>query len=52
MLRGGSPEFFKIAIDHLAETLADNRVVILKDQQHIAMDTAPDLFAQILTFLK
>lgn len=52
MLGGDSPSFFRLAIEKLAATLPDNRVVVMPGQQHIAMDTAPDLFLrEVMTFL-
>lgn len=52
MLGGGSPPRFKMAIDTLSATLPNCRVVVLPGQQHIAIDTAPDLFIrEVLTFL-
>ena len=46
MLGGDSPPMFKQAIDALASGLPRSRTVILAGQQHIAIDTAPALFAQ------
>jgi len=52
LLGGDSPPFFKAAIDALHAALPNNHVVVLPGQQHIAIDTAPDLFAQeVLEFL-
>jgi pimeloyl-ACP methyl ester carboxylesterase len=52
MVGGNSPPRFKVAIDTLSATLPNCQVVILPDQQHIAMDTAPDLFIrELLAFL-
>ena len=52
LLGGDSPPLFKDAIDALAAALPDNRVVVLPGQQHIAIDTAPDLFVrEVLSFL-
>ena len=52
MVGGDSPTFFKVAIDTLSATLPNCRVAILPGQQHIAMDTAPDLFIrEVLAFL-
>jgi pimeloyl-ACP methyl ester carboxylesterase len=49
---GHSPSRFKVAIDTLGATLPNGRVVVLPGQQHIAMDTAPDLFTrELLAFL-
>jgi pimeloyl-ACP methyl ester carboxylesterase len=52
LLGGDSPAFFKAAIDALDATLPNCQIVILPGQQHIAIDTAPDLFVQeVLAFL-
>ena len=52
MVGGDSPPRFKVAIDTLSATLPNCRVVVLHGQQHIAMDTAPDLFIrEVLAFL-
>jgi len=53
LLGGDSPAFFKAAIEVVNNTLPNSRVVILPGQQHIAIDTAPDLFVrEVMTFLK
>jgi len=53
MLGGNSPPMFKEAIEALASVLPRTRTVILAGQQHIAIDTAPVLFAQeVRNFLK
>jgi pimeloyl-ACP methyl ester carboxylesterase len=46
LLGGDSPELFKVSIEALHDALPYSRVVVLPGQQHIAIDTAPDLFAQ------
>jgi pimeloyl-ACP methyl ester carboxylesterase len=46
MLGGNSPPMFKDAIDALAAAVPRSRTVVLAGQQHIAIDTAPELFAQ------
>jgi pimeloyl-ACP methyl ester carboxylesterase len=46
MLGGNSPPMFKEAIEALRSALPQSRTVILAGQQHIAIDTAPALFAQ------
>lgn len=52
LLGGDSPQFFKAAIEALHATLPNNRIVVLPGQQHIAIDTAPDLFVhEVQTFL-
>jgi pimeloyl-ACP methyl ester carboxylesterase len=53
LLGGDSPGFFKAAIDELNAALPGSRVVVLPGQQHIAMETAPELFVrEVLRFLK
>ncbi|MFZ1755511.1 MAG: alpha/beta hydrolase [Caldilineaceae bacterium] len=44
LLGGDSPPLFQKAIELVNSTLPNSQVVILPGQQHIAMDTAPDLF--------
>ena len=52
LLGGDSPAFFGAAIDLLHRTLPNNRVVVLPGQQHVAINTAPDLFLrEVLQFL-
>jgi pimeloyl-ACP methyl ester carboxylesterase len=52
LLGGDSPEFFKAAIAALEAALPKARVVVMPGQQHIAMDTAPDLLVrEVLEFL-
>lgn len=53
MLGEMSPPVFKTATEMLASALPRSRTVVLAGQQHIAIDTAPKLFAQeVLSFLK
>jgi pimeloyl-ACP methyl ester carboxylesterase len=52
LLGGDSPEFFRIAIQQLHDTLPNNRLVVMPGQQHVAMNTAPELFLkEVLGFL-
>ncbi len=52
LLGGDSPPLFSQATESLDSALPDGRVVILPGQQHIAMDTAPELFlGEVLQFL-
>jgi len=52
LVGGESPRFFHAAIDSLRQTLPHRRVVILPGQQHIAMETAPDLLVrEVFAFL-
>lgn len=53
LLGGDSPPLFQRAIELLEATLPRSQVVTLPGQQHIAMDTNPDLFAkEVLRFLR
>lgn len=49
LLGGDSPPLFRQAIELVDSTLPNNQVVILPGQQHIAMDTNPELFAKEVT---
>jgi pimeloyl-ACP methyl ester carboxylesterase len=52
MLGGDSPPIFPAAIEAADAALPDSRVVVLPGQQHIAMDTNPELFlSEVLDFL-
>lgn len=53
LLTGGdSPTFFKDAAQRIAAATPNCRIVVLPGQQHIAIDTAPDLFVdKVLAFL-
>jgi pimeloyl-ACP methyl ester carboxylesterase len=52
LLGGDSPAFFKAAIEAVDGALQNSRIVVLPGQQHIAIDTAPDLFVrEVLAFL-
>jgi pimeloyl-ACP methyl ester carboxylesterase len=53
LLTGGdSPHFLKAGIEAVATALPNSRIVVMPGQQHIAMDTAPDLFLhEVSTFL-
>lgn len=53
LLGGDSPAWAQKATQAIHQAVSGSRVVIMPGQKHIAMDTAPDLFAQgIMTFLK
>lgn len=53
LLGGDSPPFFKAAIEAVHAALPNSRTVELPGQRHIAMDTAPDLFArEVSAFLR
>jgi pimeloyl-ACP methyl ester carboxylesterase len=45
LLGGDSPHFFAKATAALEQALLDSRTVVMPGQQHVAMDTAPDLVA-------
>lgn len=52
MVGGDSPALFQQAIELLHQTLPNNRVAVLPGQRHVAMDTAPELFAEaVLSYL-
>jgi len=52
LLGGASPPFARKNVECWHNTLPDSRIVVLPGQQHIAMDTAPDLFVrEVQTFL-
>lgn len=55
LLLGGeqSPPRFRAALDLLATTLPNNKIMILAGQKHNAMDTAPEMFTEaIIKFLE
>jgi pimeloyl-ACP methyl ester carboxylesterase len=53
LLQGGdSPAFLKHVTELLYKALPNSRIKIMPEQQHIAMNTAPELFANaVLSFL-
>lgn len=52
LLGGDSPPIFKRATEIVDDALPNSTVVVMPGQQHIAMDTSPDLFAkEVLAFL-
>ena len=52
LLGGDSPPLFQSAVDAVEAALPEVSVVILPGQQHIAMDTNPELFiSEVLEFL-
>jgi pimeloyl-ACP methyl ester carboxylesterase len=52
LLGGDSPPFYKTAVEAVHAALPDSRIVVLPGQQHIAMDTAPELFVrEVVGFL-
>jgi pimeloyl-ACP methyl ester carboxylesterase/SAM-dependent methyltransferase len=44
MMGGDSPAAFRSVLLQLHDALPESRVVVLEGQQHVAMDTAPELF--------
>lgn len=48
MLGGESPGYFRKAAEMVFSAIPDSLVVVLPDQRHVAMDTAPDLFVEEL----
>jgi pimeloyl-ACP methyl ester carboxylesterase len=53
LLGGSSPEYFHAATELVAAALPDSQVVVLPNQQHIAMDTAPEMWlAEVLGFMR
>jgi len=52
LLGGDSPQFFRTTIENWHAALPNSRIAVLPGQQHIAMDTAPDLFmSEVQTFI-
>jgi pimeloyl-ACP methyl ester carboxylesterase len=52
LLGGESPSVFRRVIDMLGAALPTSRITVMPGQQHIAMDTAPELFVrEVLGFL-
>ncbi len=54
LLQGGdSPAYMRQATAAVDATLPNSTIVILPDQRHVAMDTAPELFtSEVLSFLQ
>ena len=52
LLGGDSPEMFKRAVDTVHEAVPHSTVVVLPGQQHVGMDTNPELFLrEVVRFL-
>jgi len=52
LLGGDSPPVFRQAMAMIDASLPDSRIAVLPGQQHVAMDTAPELFLrEVMTFL-
>lgn len=53
LVGGDSPQFFKAATDTLHRTLSSSQVTVLPGQQHIAMESAPELLVrEVVSFLR
>jgi pimeloyl-ACP methyl ester carboxylesterase len=53
LLGGASPPEFRQVIEMLDDTLPDGRIALMRGQQHVAMDTAPEVFlAEVTRFLR
>ncbi|MDP9485713.1 MAG: alpha/beta hydrolase [Actinomycetota bacterium] len=48
LLGGESPPFFRAATEAVDEALPDSRIVVMPGQGHVAMHTAPELFASLV----
>jgi hypothetical protein len=48
LLGGDSPPMFRQVIEILGGALPNSRIAVLSGQQHVAMDTAPELFLKEL----
>ncbi len=53
LLAGGeSPQWFRDAVESVNDALPDSRIVVLEGQEHVAINTAPELFVDtVLTFV-
>jgi pimeloyl-ACP methyl ester carboxylesterase len=52
LLGGDSPPLFRQTIDMISAALPTSRIVVMPGQQHVAMDTAPELFLkEVIGFL-
>lgn len=52
LLGGDSPPFFREALEQVKLALPQAELVVLPGQQHVAIDTAPELFSQeVIAFL-
>jgi pimeloyl-ACP methyl ester carboxylesterase len=53
LLGGDSPPLVKRETEMVAAALPDVRTTVLNGQQHVAIDTAPQLFAEaVVAFLR
>ena len=52
LLGGDSPPFFRAALERVQAAVPSAELVVLPGQQHVAIDTAPELFArEVIGFL-
>ena len=52
LLGGDSPPVFRQTVDMVSAALPTSRIVVMPGQQHVAMDTAPELFLkEVIGFL-
>jgi pimeloyl-ACP methyl ester carboxylesterase len=52
LIGGDSPPLFKAASEAVDAALPNSRIAVMPGQQHVAIDTAPNLFVhEVLTFL-
>jgi hypothetical protein len=52
LLGGDSPPIFRQVIDVVSPALPASRIAVMPGQQHVAMDTAPELFLkEVIAFL-
>jgi pimeloyl-ACP methyl ester carboxylesterase len=52
LLGGDSPHFFKAALEAVDTALPNSRIIVMPGQQHIAIDSAPELFVrEVMAFL-
>jgi len=52
LLGGASPQFLKAGAEQVHQVISGSRVVVMPGQQHVAMDTGPQLFLDaVLSFL-
>lgn len=52
LLGGDSPPFFRAALERVQAAVPSAQLVVLPGQQHVAIDTAPELFArEVIAFL-
>ena len=53
LIGGESPRAFEMAAKAVSEALPNSRIVVMEGQEHVAIDTATDLFTtEVLWFLE